>query len=268
MTQYTTRALNPNLGIISWYRKELLKLVREMANESMKTLADVYREGYTEIAFDESISSQARIALNLLKRKYGEKFDVKSKELAEKLTKKSKNYTTFILGVALVALFSDDLGSDYSKKVKTDSKLSDEVLKAIRFENVSLIKSLPERYFTRITGTIARSIENGEGIKWLRSELKKYKGMSEREAKIIAEDQTRKAQSSILRAKARELGVNRFKWIYTNRSADPREYHKYKLDGKIFEFDNPPIINPKTGERGMPAQLPNCKCTYALVFDF
>jgi uncharacterized protein with gpF-like domain len=40
------------------------------------------------------------------------------------------------------------------------------------------------------------------------------------------------------------------------------------MDGKIFSFDDLPIIDRKTGERGIPGQAINCRCTMTPVYEF
>ena len=72
--QLTSNRLNVNAGIMRWYVKELQKLTKEMTQECREKLAEIYKKGYPQISFDESISSQARIALNQLQQKYGDKF--------------------------------------------------------------------------------------------------------------------------------------------------------------------------------------------------
>ncbi len=49
---------------MEWYVKELQKLSKQMTKECTEELAKIYKKGYPQIAFDESLSSQARIALN------------------------------------------------------------------------------------------------------------------------------------------------------------------------------------------------------------
>lgn len=60
--QITSNRLNPNAGIMSWYKKELKKLVKSMTDQCTKELAQIYKDlGYQiEFAADESISSQAK----------------------------------------------------------------------------------------------------------------------------------------------------------------------------------------------------------------
>lgn len=86
---------------------------------------------------------------------------------------------------------------DFLLKGSAISPEKSEIMKALLFENVSLIKSIPNEYFKQITGAVARSIENGEGVKWLAKELRTYGAKSERRADLIAQDQTRKAYNTI-----------------------------------------------------------------------
>ena len=40
------------------------------------------------------------------------------------------------------------------------------------------------------------------------------------------------------------------------------------LNGGIFDFDNLPVIDEKTGERGIPGQAINCKCRMRPIVEF
>lgn len=281
--QLISNRLNVNSGIMSWYVKQLEKMTVAMCRECTKVLADIYRElGYqTEFATDESISSQARIALNELYKKYSGKFSKDTKKIVEKLLKKTNRYSNYQLNEALKKM----LGDGAKAFMLTGSAISpekSEIMKALLFENVSLIKSIPNEYFKQITGAVARSIENGEGVKWLAKQLREYGAKTERRAQLIAQDQTRKAYNTINLRNFQESGVRKAKWNHSGGSRDPRKYHETKwdgvsgiedgepngLDGFIFDIDNPPIINKKTREHGLPGQLPYCRCTMSVVLDF
>lgn len=265
--QLTSNRLNVNVGIMQWYVKELQKLTKAMTQECREELAKIYKKGYPQIAFDESISSQARIALNQLRQKYGNKFNDKSKILAQSLLKKTNRYANWQFTKNLKDMLGDN-AKGFAMSGSAISPEKSEIMKALLFENVSLIKSIPNEYFKQITGAVARSIENGEGIRWLAKELKEYGAKTDRRAQLIAQDQTRKAYNSINLRNFQDNNVRKFKWLHSGGSRDPRPYHKDVLDGQIFDIDAPPIIDPKTGERGYPGQLPYCRCTMAVVLDF
>ena len=69
-------------------------------------------------------------------------------------------------------------------------------------------------------------------------------------------------------------GIRKFEW-QTAGDEKVRNYpnnnlnggnHKY-LDGQVFEFDKPPVINLITGERGLPGQAYNCRCVMCPVIE-
>ena len=252
-----------------------------MTQECREKLAEIYKKGYTQISFDESISSQARIALNQLQQKYGDKFSDKSKILVQSLLKKTNRYANWQFTKALKDMLGDK-AKGFAMSGSAISPEKAEIIKALMFENVSLIKSIPNEYFKQITGSVARSIENGEGIRQLAKELRAYGAKTDRRAQLIAEDQTRKAYNSINLRNFQDNNVRKAEWLHSGGSRDPRDYHRTKwdgisglddgrpngLDGFIFDLDNPPVIDKRTGERGFPGQLPYCRCTMAVVLDF
>lgn len=265
--QLISNRLNPNAGIMSWYVRELRKLSRDMTDECRETIKGIYAKGYEGISFDESLSSQVRIALNQLMQKYGDKFSDKAKNLAESLVRRTNRYSNGQINQAL----KDMLGAKAANFAISGSVVSaekKEIFKALVFENVSLIRSIPNEYFKQITGAVARSIENGDGVRWLASELKKFGHSTERRVQLIAQDQTRKAYNSINLRNFQEAGIRKFKWLHSGGSAQPREYHKNVLNGNIYDMDNPPVIDQRTGERGFPGQLPYCRCVMCAVLSF
>lgn len=114
----------------------------------------------TEFAQDESISSQIRIALNELQKKYGDKFSERSKELIKQLLKKTNRYSNLQINEAIKSMVGDK-SKDFALKGSAISPEKAEIMKALTFENVSLIKSIPNEYFKQITGAVSRSIQNG-----------------------------------------------------------------------------------------------------------
>ena len=104
--------------------------------------------------------------------------------------------------------------------------------------------------------TIAQYIEN------------RFK-IDQRHAKFLARNESSIAVSTYLSAKYQEEGSFEFQWI-TNMDGRERELHR-ELNGKVFRYDNPPIIyiDKKKGivQRGLPGQTYNCRCTFIPIFD-
>jgi SPP1 gp7 family putative phage head morphogenesis protein len=153
--------------------------------------------------------------------------------------------------------------------IKTNINSADlrETVKGSIAQNVSLIKSIPAEYLQKVSGAVFRSVTSGQGMADLKPQIQKYGDMTERRAKNVALDQTRKAYNSINADRMRKVGIKKFKWVHSGGGLHPREDH-IAMSGNIYSFDDLPIIDQKTGERGLPGQAPNCKCFQIPVIEF
>lgn len=138
-------------------------------------------------------------------------------------------------------------------------------------EAAALIKRVPGEFIPNVQQDVMRSITQGRGLQDLIADLDKREVKVKNWSKNVAKDQTRKAYATVNRVRLQEAGVRKFKWIHSGGSNDPRSHHLKRwpagLNGGIFSFDDPPIIDPKTGEKGLPGQLPYCGCTFAPHID-
>ena len=162
-----------------------------------------------------------------------------------------------------------DKASGFMLKGSAISPEKSEIMKALMFENVSLIRSIPNEYFKQITGAVARSIEGGGSLKQLTEELLSYGAKNERRAELIAQDQTRKAYNDINLRNFQENGIKKFRWIHSGGSRDPRPYHRDVLNGQVFDVDTGAPNEPgKKPEYIYPAQEPYCRCIMQAVLEF
>lgn len=138
-------------------------------------------------------------------------------------------------------------------------------------ESTALIKSVPAKYIAQVQGDVMRSITTGNGLQDLIPALEKQNVKTLNWAANVARDQTRKVYNNVNKARMQDAGVNKFEWIHSGGSNKPRKYHldhaPAGLNGGIFSFDDPPIIDESTGERGIPGQLPYCGCTMRPIID-
>lgn len=277
-----SKPLNFNVGLQKWYVKELVKLVDDLTQEVYEQIKPLYKEYKYQITFDASISSQARIALNSLREIFEKKFKDRGKTFARRMVRKTNRYANNTFWAMMKNLLKDDKPEGFVLKGSVVTSEKEEVIKALVYENVSLITNLQTHYFEQITGAVMRSIENGLGVGHIEDELAKYKGMTKRRARNIALDQTRKAYNSINLRNMQDAGVQKAEWVHSGGSQKPRTYHQTRWDGVsglqdgepnglngfIFRLDRPPVIDKKTGERGFPGQLPYCHCRMAAVVEF
>ena len=264
-----------NYGVTARYQKRLESLVRQMEAQTARELMRLFKGdparaeygqqrtiGSAQIATqDADMSSQARIKTNEIKRRFQQLFNQRAKGLAESAVNDCDKASATAVHQSL-----KQLSGGLSLKTKFVTQPMKTVIKAHIAENVSLIKSIPEKYFTQIEGAVMRSITTGNGLQDLVPAIKKYKGMTLNRARLIAHDQTRKIYSNLNFERYDKLGIKEFEWVHSAGSLEPRPIH-VELDGQVFSLDNLPIIDDD-GTRGIPGQLINCKCVSRPVVRF
>lgn len=249
------------------YDKAMRRIIREMERAYRDELLSVHEqvlEGEEVAAMDASLASQLRIRLNTLRARFAKLFTDRAPEIVSSMIGRVDQSQQRILGASL-----KELSGGLTLKTDVMPAPLKEALTAATNENVSLIKSIQSRYHTQVEGIVMRSIQpGGRGAADIKDGLMRYKGVTERRAKIIATDQTRKVTSAMNYERSKALGIKSFKWQHSGGGKEPRPLHKNTLNGKIFSYDDLPVIDDKTGERGLPGQLINCRCVAVPVLDW
>jgi len=253
-----------NAAVQVRYVRALTSLVAQMTAQTKRDIVRLFKSetGSQYFAQDATIASQSRILLNALGAKFNDLFAKKARPLAETMVKQAERASTPALHASL-----EKLSGGLSLKTSGIPSGLTEIYKASVAENVSLIKSISTKYLEQVEGSVMRSITSGAGLQDLIPALEQYEGMTHRRARNIALDQTRKVYNSINRGRMEAVGVKQFMWHHSGGGAHPREDH-IEMDGKIYSFDDLPVIDQNTGERGIPGQAPNCRCTMSPVFKF
>lgn len=242
------------------YQRELDRLIRPMIKAYERELDRIMREPDV-ITQDASTASRARIALNSLARRFQKLFNEKAPEIADRMLNGVDKHSERDLKQSL-----KELSGGITLKTEAIPAALRESMKAATVENVALIKSIPSQYHDRIEGAVMRSIQvGGEGRKTLMDELSNIGGMSERRARLIAQDQTRKATTASNTERAKALGIKKFRWLHSGGGAEPRRSH-VEASGKVFSYDNPPRIGDK-GEPVLPGYAINCRCRAVPVIE-
>ena len=96
--------------------------------------------------------------------------------------------------------------------------------------------------------------------------IKKRESISARKAKFLARQETRLLVAEYTKNRMKQAGITRFRW---RTVLDGRERPEHKaLNGQIFSWSEPPIIDARTGERGYPSQAFNCRCWAEPVIEW
>lgn len=261
---FTGTPLNPPDVVEAKFRAELDRMVERMQKTTRRDLDKLYRSPEAPtVAMDASFSSMAARLVRELTKRFTALFVDRAGGLAKAWAEGISRQSAVGLGQSL-----KEVSGGVTLKTDVISGAVADVVKASIKQNVALIKSIPREYFLEIEGEVMRSIQTGRGMADLQPFLEKRYGITKRRAALIARDQTSKATAAINRARMQGLGVKKFKWLHSMGGKEPRPLHKNVLNGNVYSFDDPPVIDERTGEKGFPGQLINCRCRMVPVIEF
>jgi SPP1 gp7 family putative phage head morphogenesis protein len=125
------------------------------------------------------------------------------------------------------------------------------IIESFAAENVSLIKSIPRRFFDDLEKQLVGAVADGKRPEELQQILVDRYGVAESSAKLVARDQIGKLYGELNQARQEDLGIKGYFWrgVQDNRE---REEHEVR-EGRFFEWDDPP-------EDGHPGEPVNCRC--------
>jgi SPP1 gp7 family putative phage head morphogenesis protein len=240
----------PNAGIRVAYQRKLEALIDEMHRSVLYWLRATYRSRESEIAQDASPSRELAAQLRKRAAQWRKRFADDAGPFARSFIAQVDKYSSSATKQAAVSM----TGLGVSMK---DTLITNNVLQASVTENVSLIKSIQEQYFTQVEGLVMRSVTAGRDLKTLTDELEQRYGITRRRAKFIANDQNNKATAQMARVRQQSLGCTKARWRHTGGGKHPRHSH-VAVDGKIFDLNKGLYID---GKWIFPGEEPNCGCT-------
>lgn len=261
------RPLNLPTGLEAEYALTLRKMARKMHQTVARELVAFF-EARPEFqqGQDASTKSMARALVARLARRFQQLFDEHAETIAAHVADKAAKASDVRWRSSLKEL----AGGVQLKTSAVTPGVKEAVASSIT-ENVKLIKSIPREYLAKVGAKVMESVESGEGLKTLVPYLQQQGGVTERRATNIAQDQTRKAYNNINAERMKAAGVKKFEWMHSSGGVHPRELHitpwPAGLNGGVFSFDDLPIIDERTGERGLPGQAINCRCRMRPVID-
>jgi SPP1 gp7 family putative phage head morphogenesis protein len=261
--------LHPSAGAGEAFADALAALVAALGRDIRQVLERVFAENVHHGAQDApddtqwgSVASQSRIALSKILDRYRPQFNAFARDATGRMIERTLNHSAATLKMSL-----GEAVPGYALPTDILNNRLREVVIASANQAAGRIKLIPEQYLEEVGGQVARSIQSGQGLADLVPYLnEKYEG-NIRWARLVALDQTRKTYSSISAARMDALGVQEFQWIHTPGSWYPRKHHE-AMHGKIYRLDDLPVIEPRTGERGIPGQAIFCRCTMRPIVRF
>lgn len=250
------RAVHPNAGIQAAYRRRLHRLINEMQRSVVWWLRAAYRKDEARIvpglAQDASPARGLQKTLSRLFRYWLRRWSEEADTIAREFIGKTARRTTSSYEQAFKA-------AGFTVRMEPGRARND-VVQALIQENVNLIKSIPQHYFTEVNGLVMRSVSTGRDLGFLTGELKKRYGVTRRRADLIARDQSNKATEAIRRVEGERLGVKVGLWVHVPGKYTSRHTHK-AMNGKPFLISEG-MYDPAVKRKVLPGELVGCQCTY------
>lgn len=254
------RAVHPNAGVRARYHKDLERLVSEMSKSVTYWLEAAYKANPPRmgVAMDALPSQELVKRMRELSKRWIDRFNEMADTIAKRFVQSGVNHTDKAFMSAL-----KDAG--FTVKFQMTPIMRDAVNASIA-ENVSLIKSIPQKYFTEVEGTVMRGYTRGHDLGYITEELTKRYGITSRRAAFIARDQTNKLAAVATQARRIDLGLYEAEWQHSGAGKEPRHSHVMAGKEKMrFDVRKGAYID---GEYILPGQKPNCKCGSRTILPF
>lgn len=133
-------------------------------------------------------------------------------------------------------------------------------------ENVSLIKTIPAETLGDMRVIVKEGFLNGKSTTCIMKEIQQKYDVEKNHARLLARDQIGKLNAAVTKAQQQDAGIEEYIWCTVGDSR-VRDAHK-ALNGKRFRWDDPPVVDHKTGRRCHPQQDYQCRCRAKPVFKF
>lgn len=133
-----------------------------------------------------------------------------------------------------------------------------EVYRRLLDAQIEEVVSLPRSAADRIYKLAADIHISGRRSSELAAEILATEEVTVARAKMIAKSAVSTASTTLVEAQARYVGSPGYFWR-TSMNEDVRKDHRI-LEGKFFRWDDPPVVDRRSGFRSHPGCNANCQC--------
>lgn len=121
-----------------------------------------------------------------------------------------------------------------------------------------ILENFSQEIVEKLRIGLKKKILDGEPRDEIRRYITSRLRVSKTRAKFIARQETGLLTTEFKKAQYTQWGIDKYRWN-TMHDHKVRERH-VELDGMVFDWHSPPIVDEKTGRRGHPGQDFNCRC--------
>ncbi len=125
------------------------------------------------------------------------------------------------------------------------------------------VQEFTEKEISNLREKVQANVFHGNRHEAMVKDIQSSYDVSRNKAKFLARQETNLLLAKYKEARYSDVGVKQYRWktVAGSPNHPVRPMHK-ALDGKIFSWDAPPVVNDK-GERKNPGEDYNCRC-YAI----
>lgn len=246
--------VHPSAAIQIAYQADLRnQLIKPMAADLLREVRAAWRD-------DDSVTMDARPSperLRVVMERWGRKWTARLETLAEKMARQFADASRTYTDNAMKRSFKT---AGLTIQWRPTKRML-EGYAAVVYENVQLIKSIPQKFLTDVQSDVWLSVTKGADMAALTEKIKESYGVTWRRAALISSDQTAKAKAVFESARRHELGIKQAKWLHSHAGREPRPTH-VAMNGKLFDVTKG-MFDSHEGEYVQPGELIKCRCVSA-----
>ena len=170
--------------------------------------------------------------------------------------------------------FSTAVKGTTGLKITPSGSRIDNLTKRYIGDNVSLIKSIPDRLHSQVNDVIHEGLTKGRRPEAMAADIEERFNVAKSRAMFIARDQLSKLNGDLNRTNQEELGVVNYIWRTAGDEAvrDGADDNHRAMEGMLCSWADPTIYSPDDGESWLPradiggpdlepGEDFNCRCT-------
>jgi len=223
-----------------------------MHRSTLYWVQSTYRSNEDRIARDAQPAEDLSGSVADLRRRWGKNFARAADKLAKYFAQSVENRSS----AALAKILRD---AGITVKFKMTRAMQD-ILQATVKANVSLIKSIPDQYFTQVEGIVMRSVQTGRDLGQLSKDLQQRLGVTKRRAALIARTQNNMATAAFKQVRYLEVGIEQADWHHSTAGKEPRPAHVQASRDHVRYNVATGWYDPHERKFVQPGELIHCRC--------
>lgn len=140
------------------------------------------------------------------------------------------------------------------------------VLTADWAQNMDLyVKNWAQEQITEMRALVMQEVFKGKRVERIADIIAKSYGQTKNKAQFLARQETSLLLSKMKEQEYKDAGSTQYIW---SGAMDEREREDHKaLEGKVISWNNPPVVDRRTGRRAHAGEDFGCRCVAIPVFD-